>query len=303
MNNEITSRLINGILAIKPLANFAKSRARQMMIERAEKMGVPWRKTVNELRSLDWENRRDRLQDSTLTYPDYYLTSFHAYDTGNMSWDAAFEVECAAYAVHAKIWPEAGKDGDRRLRQSYSNVLQQQLPQNPQRILDLGCGVGMSTFALQELYPEAHITGVDLSPYFLSIAQYNSEQRDRSVTWKHTPAEATGLSEESFDLVSACLVFHELPQTPARDIFAEAFRLLSPGGYLTLMDMNPRSETFAKMPPYILTLLKSTEPYLDRYLSFDIEEALQKAGFEKPSLTCNSPRHRTIIAQKPEGRH
>lgn len=296
----MSSRLINGILGIKPLANFAKSRARKMMVDRAEKIGVPWRKTVRELRSLDWEGRYDRLQDPTLTYPDYYLTSFHAYEEGNMSWDAAFEQECAAYAVHAKIWPEAGKNGDLRLRQSYSDVLHQQLPRSPQRILDLGCGVGMSTFALQELYPEAKVTGIDLSPYFLSMAEYNSEKSDRAITWKHAPAEATGFNDRSFDLVSACLLFHELPQTPARAIFAEAFRLLSPGGYFTLMDMNPRSQTFAKMPGYVFTLFKSTEPYLDGYLSLNVEGDLQTVGFAKPSLTCNSPRHRTIIAKKPD---
>ncbi|MBP0020624.1 MAG: class I SAM-dependent methyltransferase [Cyanobacteria bacterium SBLK] len=296
----MSSRLIDGILGIKPLANFAKSRARKMMVERAEKIGVPWRKTVDELRSLDWERRRDRLQDPTLTYPDYYLTSFHAYEEGNMSWDAAFEQECAACAVHAKVWPEAGKDGDRRLRQSYQDVLRQQLPREPQRILDLGCGVGMSTFALQELYPEAKVTGVDLSPYFLSVAEYNSEKSDRSVTWKHAPAEATGFRDRSFDLVSACSLFHEVPLIPTRAIFAEALRLLSPGGYFALMDTNPRSQAFAKMPGYVFTLFKSTEPYLDDYFSLDLEDALQTAGFEKPSLTCNSPRHRAIIAKKPD---
>jgi 2-keto-3-deoxy-6-phosphogluconate aldolase len=51
------------------------------------------------------------------------------------------------------------------------------------------------------------------------------------------------------------------------------------------------------MPPYILTLLKSTEPYLDAYFTLDIEQALVEAGFDTPSITCNSPRHRTIVAK------
>jgi hypothetical protein len=63
------------------------------------------------------------------------------------------------------------------------------------------------------------------------------------------------------------------------------------------MDMNPRSEVYAEMPPYILTLLKSTEPYLDQYFALDFDAAIQAAGFEPPTLTCNSPRHRTLIAR------
>ncbi|MCX7595334.1 MAG: class I SAM-dependent methyltransferase, partial [Fischerella sp.] len=214
-----------------------------------------------------------------------------------LSWDAALEVEVAAHAVHANIWPGAGAQGDAMLRQSYHDILKQQISHQPQDILDLGCSVGMSTFALQELYPQAKITGVDLSPYFLAVAQYRSQKHHYNINWIHAAAESTGLPDASFDLVSIFLVCHELPQSPTQQIFAEARRLLRPGGYLAIMDMNPKAEAYKKMPPYVLTLLKSTEPYLDEYFSLDIEQALVKAGFQTPSITSNSPRHRTVIAQ------
>ncbi|NJM56149.1 MAG: class I SAM-dependent methyltransferase, partial [Synechococcales cyanobacterium RU_4_20] len=117
------------------------------------------------------------------------------------------------------------------------------------------------------------------------------------ITWKHAAAEATGLPGQSFDLVSACLMFHELPRTAACQILQEARRLLKPGGHFALMDMNPASPIYAGMPPYILTLLKSTEPHLDDYFSFDLLAAIEQAGFERPSLTPNTPRHRTILAR------
>lgn len=66
---------------------------------------------------------------------------------------------------------------------------------------------------------------------------------------------------------------------------------------LAIMDMNRASETFIKMPPYILTLLKSTEPYLDQYFAFDFENTFVDAGFSIPNITVNSPRHRSIIAR------
>ncbi|MBE9126281.1 MULTISPECIES: class I SAM-dependent methyltransferase [unclassified Coleofasciculus] len=294
---RLASRMVNGLLSIKPLANLAKHQARTMMIKRAEKIGVPWTKRVEELRSLDWDARLAEVQDLQLTYPDYYLRSFHAYENGNLNWEAAWEVESAAYAVHAKIWSDGDVQGDPRLRQSYHNLVKEHVSIDPQDILDLGCSVGMSTFALQEVYPQAKITGVDLSPYFLAVAHYNSQKRNIDINWKHAAAEATGLPDASFDLVSAFLMFHELPQKAAKEIFREARRLLRPGGYLTLMDMNPRSEIYKKMPPYILTLLKSTEPYLDEYFALDIEQAIVEAGFESPTITPNTPRHRTIVAR------
>lgn len=294
---RIASRLVNTILAIAPLANLAKHQARQMMIKRAEKIGVPWTKTVQELRKQDWESRLNQVQNPQLTYPDYYCCSFHAYEKGNLSWDAALEVEVAAYAVHATIWQDAGKSGDLRLRSSYHNILTSQIAKQPQDILDVGCTVGLSTFALQAVYPQAKITGLDLSPYFLAVAHYNSQQRNADINWVHAAAETTGLPDASYDLVSIFLVCHELPQSATRQIFGEARRLLRPGGHLAIMDMNPQSEFITKMPPYILTLLKSTEPYLDDYFTLDIAQAIMEAGFLAPSIASNTHRHRTIVAQ------
>jgi ubiquinone/menaquinone biosynthesis C-methylase UbiE len=308
--NALATHLVNGVLAVKPLAAFAKHRARTMMINRAESIGVYWRDEVKQLRARDsdqpfnpvWDQERSALENAALAYPDYYLTSFHAYEEGNLGWDPALEVEVAAKAVHARLWPGGGAQGDALLRQSYHDVLQATLPQPPTQVIDLGCGAGMSSFALQATFPNAQITGVDLSAYFLTVAQYRQQQAapapdaQRPITWVHAAAEATGLPAGSADLVSVCLVFHELPQSAALAIIHEARRLLRPGGHLALMDMNPKSEVYAKMPPYILTLLKSTEPYLDQYFSLDIEQALGEAGFAAPLISFNSPRHRTIVA-------
>ncbi|WP_445243977.1 class I SAM-dependent methyltransferase [Microcoleus sp. OTE_8_concoct_300] len=299
----VASRLVNGVLSIKPLANLAKHQAREMMMKRAEKIGVHWRQEVQALLSRNWDAELLSVQNPDLVYPKYYLTSFHAYEQGNMSWEAATEVEVAARTVHAGIWPEAGAEGDAKLRASYHEIIKSQIASSPQDIVDLGCSVGMSTFALGEVYPEAKMTGVDLSPYFLAVAQYRSQQKQaelsnqKSPTWVHAGAESTGLPAAAFDLVSMCLVCHELPQKATREVFREARRLLRVGGHLTIMDMNPQSEVYAKMPPYILTLLKSTEPYLDQYFGLDIEQALVDSGFAQPTITCNTVRHRTIVAE------
>ncbi|MGK7887679.1 MAG: class I SAM-dependent methyltransferase [Crocosphaera sp.] len=293
----LASRMINGILSIKPLAKLAKHQARNMIINRAEKIGVPWRDNVRQLSQHNWQEELANVENPNLVYPDYYVCSFHGYDTGNLSWESALEVESAAYSVHASIWPDAGVKGDTRLRDNYHSILKQQLSLNPQTILDIGCSVGMSTFPLQEMYPNAKLTGLDLSAYHLAVAHYRSQQRNLDIDWVHAAAEETNLSSASFDLVSTFLLYHELPKTAAIAIFKEARRLLKPGGYFTMMDMNPRAEAFQKMPPYVLTLLKSTEPYLDQYFALDVETALIEAGFQTPTITPVSPRHRAIVAK------
>jgi ubiquinone/menaquinone biosynthesis C-methylase UbiE len=299
----LASHLVNGVLAIAPIANLLKHQARSMMIKRAESIGVQWTQEAATLRAQGdetWNTALANVQDSDLVYPNYYLQPFHTYKTGNLSWEAATEVEVAAYAAHARIWSDAGsKAGDARLRESFHTQLKAQIPTAPQTILDLGCSVGMSTFALQDTYPNAVVTGLDLSPYFLAIAQYRTQQTQRAVEWVHAAAEATPFPDQSFDLVSTCLMCHELPQESTQAILKEAHRLLKPGGHLAIMDMNPQSEVFAKLPPYVFTLLKSTEPYLDEYFTLDMEQSMVKAGFEQPFVTRNSPRHRTFITVRP----
>ncbi|MEO1070297.1 MAG: class I SAM-dependent methyltransferase [Cyanobacteria bacterium J06638_6] len=310
------TRLINGALAIKPLANFAKDRARTMMIKRAESIGVYWLDEVAQLRSRDsdqafnpiWEQERAEVCDRTLQYPDYYLTSFHAYEEGNLGWEPALEATVAAKAVHARLWPEGDARGDIRLRQSYLNVLSEQLPQAPKTIVDLGCSTGLSTRALQTAYPNATITGVELSDYFLTVARYQTNLAQNSLDnktststpkWLHAAAEHTGIADASVDLVSASLLFHELPTPAAIEVIREAHRILRPGGHFTIMEMNPQSEVYKKLPPYVLTLLKSTEPYLDQYFALDLHQAMIDQGFKPPTQTQNSSRHRVVVAQKP----
>jgi ubiquinone/menaquinone biosynthesis C-methylase UbiE len=267
-------------------------------------MGVDWLQIAADLQKQDLDGELAKVQNPNLKYPEYYLKPFHAYSEGNLGWMPATEVEVAAYAVHSRIWKDDKPpvEGDARLRQSYLDILQEQMPQ-PQDILDVGCSVGMSTFSLQSAYPNSKITGLDLSPHFLAIANYNTRTKHpelletQQVQWIHTTAEQTGLPDHSFDCVSCFLIFHELPQEATRQILREIRRVLRPNGYFAMMDMNPYSDIYAKMPPYILTLLKSTEPYLDQYFSLDLAAELVAAGFEAPTITANTPRHRTVIAK------
>src|SRR5699024_7641225 len=47
---------------------------------------------------------------------------------------------------------------------------------SPQRILDLGCGGGALSLALQLAYPEAHVVGTDISGRALDFAAINGTQ-------------------------------------------------------------------------------------------------------------------------------
>ena len=94
-------------------------------------------------------------------------------------------------------------------------------------------------------------------------------------------------------------MLHELPRQATQTIFQEVLRLLRPQGCLAILDNDPKSKVIQNLPPVLFTLMKSTEPWLDDYFTFDVEAALHAAGFEHQTTLVTDPRHRAIIARKP----
>merc|ERR1712216_180147 len=123
------------------------------------------------------------------------------------------------------------------------------------------------------------------------------------VTYAHAAAEdLRQLEDGSVDLVSACLLFHELPADVAARVIQEAARVLRPGGFFAMMDMDPSTPAFRRIAdnPFAYTAFKSTEPYLDQYACVKFAEVIERAGLASPQQRSNSPRHRTIVAMKTE---
>jgi len=78
------------------------------------------------------------------------------------------------------------------------------------------------------------------------VMAHSQEGSQEQIDFKHAVAEDTRGEGGSADLVSACLLLHEVPTQGIRAITAEAFRLLRPGGTLAIMVPPP---PFSQIPP------------------------------------------------------
>lgn len=310
---ERSNLFLDSVFSFKPIFGIAKNAARKSIIQRGLKIGVDWLSNVSELEGCmdKLQKEYDSLFNKRIEYPSYYTKPFHAYDEGNLSWQAAMEVESAALSVHAHIYTgslkDLRKDGDYSLRENFHSNMRKMLVDKgvrPKRILDIGCSTGLSTMKLHESFPDAEVIGVDFSPYMLAVARHELATRFPSargrVSYLHAAGEETTLGAGDVNVVSVCLVSHELPQTAAREIFAEAYRVLPPGGALTLMDMDPTAPAFEKLAsnPFAFAAFRSTEPWLHEYISLDLQKVLGDVGFSDISVASNSPRHRTVVALK-----
>ena len=321
---SVAAEIVGAILKFPPLWEAASKGAKEKMVKRAGELGIEWEAEVNQLRSAaDWEQALKDATDPEVVEntPAYYKTSFHAYPEGNLGWDPALEVEVAAKAVHAPVFSEDGKtlekDGDEKLRAGYHRAqaeamdfIDPDMRKKAKKVVDVGCSSGLSTRALVGAFPDAEqFVGIDLSNYFIAVANHALGARagdpngyDRSkVRFQHGAGENLPFENDSQDLVSSCLTFHELPASAAQDVIREAYRVLKPGGCMSMMDMDPTAPAFQRIANnvFAFTAFKSTEPYLEQYAALDVQEVMRRAGFETVETRSSSPRHRTIVARKP----
>ncbi|MEO0996992.1 MAG: class I SAM-dependent methyltransferase [Pseudomonadota bacterium] len=105
-------------------------------------------------------------------------------------------------------------------------------------ILDMGASSGHSMIGLQQSYPDAQITGIDLSARMLENAYRVAKSEGWSWKLYQQNAARTDFADESFDLVFIYAVFHEVPAGVAKAIFNEAFRLCRSGGDIVVSDVS-----------------------------------------------------------------
>jgi SAM-dependent methyltransferase len=101
----------------------------------------------------------------------------------------------------------------------------------PARILEIGSGTGSGTAILKAQFPQAQITGVDLSPEMVRIAT----AKVSGVTFEPADASRLPFPDASFDLVA---------QNNVPVYFAEIDRVLAPGGRALI------TSTFGPVTPY-----------------------------------------------------
>jgi ubiquinone/menaquinone biosynthesis C-methylase UbiE len=106
-----------------------------------------------------------------------------------------------------------------------------------QALLEIGCGVGIDLARFAQ--GKAVVTGVDLAPVSIDLAQKNFGQRDLPAALHVMNGEALDFADANFDVVYMHGVL-QYTADPAQMI-SEAHRVLRPGGQLILMVYNKYS--------------------------------------------------------------
>jgi ubiquinone/menaquinone biosynthesis C-methylase UbiE len=155
----------------------------------------------------------------------------------------------------------------------------------PHRILDMGCGFGKSTKPFYESFPGAEVEAVDLSAPCVALGCHDARQAQaRNVRFRQMNACRTDYPDAAFGLVTSTMLIHELPWPEIERLFAEAHRVLEPGGRMLHLDFHVLPDAFARFIHYGHAR-RNNEPFMQPWAEMDVAALLQAKGFKNVTVT------------------
>jgi len=122
-------------------------------------------------------------------------------------------------------------DANTSYLQEYKVCIAKELVNNPSKILDYGCGIGLLQDFLKSYFPEAQINATDISEKSLDYVRENY------------PETTTINNEEAlqshFDLILVSCVLHHVPPFDRRALLERLSQALTPTGCILIFEHNP----------------------------------------------------------------
>ncbi|MBN1581036.1 MAG: arsenite methyltransferase, partial [Anaerolineae bacterium] len=148
-------------------------------------------------------------------------------------------------------------------------------------VLDLGSGGGIDCFlAAKKVGPEGQVIGLDMTPDMIRLARRNAKKVGATnVDFRFGEMEDMPLPDESVDVIISNCVINLSPDKDA--VFAEAYRVLRPGGRLSVSDIVVDGD----LPSFVRAKLDAWAGCIAGALDESVYlDKIGAAGFERVSV-------------------
>ena len=157
----------------------------------------------------------------------------------------------------------------------------------PERILDIGGGLGQNVLPIAEAFPDAEVvcldTGAPVLRYGLARAK---EMGVDNVRFVQANAEDLPFPDEHFDWVQSTMFLHETSVKAMPRIMKESHRVLRPGGLVLHVEQPQYSPEMSLYEQAIRDwdAFYNNEPFWTKMHELDLDRWMMEAGFGKDEL-------------------
>ncbi len=183
--------------------------------------------------------------------------------------------------MFATVAGSAGPHNDAAGR-ALSDWLRREFPAFvPERIVDLGCGLGHNTLPLRRLFPAAKIIAIDVAAPMLRYGHARARALGvDDIEFRQEDATRTSLAAHSADLVFSTMVLHETSHDALPKLLQESHRLLRGGGLAIHLEQPP----YRGLNPFEQFMRDwdgryNNEPFWSALHESDLRQMMTKAGF------------------------
>lgn len=173
--------------------------------------------------------------------------------------------------------------------QGVVRYVRREFPQfSPNRILDLGCGLGHNAVPIAEAFPDAEVVAVDAgAPMLRYGAARAASMGITNLTF--VQADASHLDEfedASFDWIQSTMFLHETSYKALKSIMRETRRLIAPGGLV----LHIEQPTYGEDMPVFEQAMRdwdafyNNEPFWTKLHEISLDDYMLDAGFEPQEL-------------------
>jgi len=147
-----------------------------------------------------------------------------------------------------------------RIEYAWKTIIQY-APSRPLRILEVGCGMGSISYRMHKQWPEAKVTGIDISTGSIALAKklFADDNLDfyESILTRDT-------FDEEFDLIVFMDVYEHIAVTDRPDVHAALLKLLRNKGRIILSVPTPHNLKWS-----LVNKPETMQP-VDEHISFDV---------------------------------